>query len=827
MQDFLKFMNGHGFDPGPTLVLDGKIHRFGNNGKKDNCWYIGFQNHSVKDGKIYVSGVVGDWRHDSKLIYTPTGVSKEDKLTINNQIKAVQEKLEEEKRINQELTAQYAEKNWKNFGEEITPYMKAKLIDSHEGTKSYVDYNSGELILAVPARDVEGKLWGYQRISNEKGAAKKFLSKQKTKDVFHVIGEIEFAEKIFLCEGYATAYSVHKATDITTVSAFSASNMVNVARDLKLKYPDANITICGDDDQFSKDEKNAGRDWAAKAQAITGGDVFFPKFQSLDGEPTDFNDLHKREGIAKVKEQILGIADVAPSGYVALGYSETTYFFYSAFTKDLVKVSTFTDVQLFSLAPIEHWENAFPMKKGGFDQTTIKNHLIQLCRKAGQFDASRVRGTGAWSDNGRIVINTGYSLIVDGALSSALDIKSRYVYVQTMYRAPIHPSPLKVEESKEIFEICKRFNWQNPMSAYYLSGWIALSRIAGALKIRPHIWLTGGKGTGKTTVMENFIRPLLGSYKVASYQCGTSEAGIRQDIGSSSVPFIFDEADPDEDQVSASAIKSIIVLCRQSWANTGSTITKGSAGGYSVQYQLAFPALLSSIRVQLKQDADRSRFAVLELNVLTKEDQKSWKGISGKMRMVTPEFGDRLFARSAGMIPTIVKNYELLYDALKTHCTARMADQYGMLLAGYHSLVSDKPVTVEQAEEYAHGIDFTEEKEQETEGNDAEECLRYLLTTKITLRSGSLNYVKDCTIGSIVEANDPEERKHLIHYGISVQDDGIIIANNHTELKKIFMGTSWSKDWRGSLLRISGAKIYKNKKYAGDTSRGTFIPNSK
>lgn len=49
---------------------------------------------------------------------------------------------------------------------------------------------------------------------------------------------------------------------------------------------------------------NQGREKAIAAAAEHDIGVTFPVFQSLDGRPTDYNDLHQREGLARVSEQL-------------------------------------------------------------------------------------------------------------------------------------------------------------------------------------------------------------------------------------------------------------------------------------------------------------------------------------------------------------------------------------------------------------------------------------------------------------------------------------------------------------------------------------------
>jgi putative DNA primase/helicase len=49
---------------------------------------------------------------------------------------------------------------------------------------------------------------------------------------------------------------------------------------------------------------NIGREKALGAAAVHGAKTVFPQFDSLEGGPTDFNDLHVREGMAAVRKQI-------------------------------------------------------------------------------------------------------------------------------------------------------------------------------------------------------------------------------------------------------------------------------------------------------------------------------------------------------------------------------------------------------------------------------------------------------------------------------------------------------------------------------------------
>ena len=107
----------------------------------------------------------------------------------------------------------------------------------------------------------------------------------------------------------------------------------------------------------------------------------------------------------------------------------------------------------------------------------------------------------------------------------------------------------------EILELAQRFQWDVPASGMLLAGWVALAPICGALDWRPHIWLTGGAGTGKSAILDRFISPLLADMGVPSGN--TTEAGLRQTLKSDALPIVFDEAESNE--------KADQTRCNQFW----------------------------------------------------------------------------------------------------------------------------------------------------------------------------------------------------------------------------------------------------------------------
>lgn len=114
---------------------------------------------------------------------------------------------------------------------------------------------------------------------------------------------------IYVAEGYATARSVHEASERPCVFGLNAGNLKPVVGRLRDKYPHARIVVAADNDQWTMIAgvaRNPGREAASEAAASYDCQVVWPEFPADDQKRrTDFNDLHLSEGLEKVKESLI------------------------------------------------------------------------------------------------------------------------------------------------------------------------------------------------------------------------------------------------------------------------------------------------------------------------------------------------------------------------------------------------------------------------------------------------------------------------------------------------------------------------------------------
>ncbi len=164
-------------------------------------------------------------------------------------------------------------------------------------------------MLLIPVRDSSGTVQSLQYIAPD--GTKRFLTGGKVQGGQFVIpGKAE--KPLALCEGYATGASIHLACAWTVYVTFSAGNLPVVAA-VRKQFPDAQILICGDNDE-------AGRDKGQEAAQAAQAHLVVPYFTTGCGK--DFNDLHLTEGLQSVRRQLESALPDKPPSLVSLDMGE-------------------------------------------------------------------------------------------------------------------------------------------------------------------------------------------------------------------------------------------------------------------------------------------------------------------------------------------------------------------------------------------------------------------------------------------------------------------------------------------------------------------------
>ena len=282
-----------GITPPTEIIYDGEIHRFKTNGdNNENSWYT-VHNH----GK-FKSGAFGCWKRDISEKFCSierTHLTVEQKRQYTIQL-SEQKRIAELEKVKQQGYIQ-KQVNYRfncatTRGINAHPYLQSKGVKSH-------GLRIENSLLLIPMFNTDGEIASLQTVSPT--GAKFFTKGGRVKGCFMPIGTPE--DTLILCEGYATGASIYEATGESVAVCLNSGNILEVAKELSAKYPNAKIIIAGDDDH--KLNKNIGRVKAVEAAKHIGGITVFPVFDiSYDEDCTDFNDLHRLFGLEEVKKQI-------------------------------------------------------------------------------------------------------------------------------------------------------------------------------------------------------------------------------------------------------------------------------------------------------------------------------------------------------------------------------------------------------------------------------------------------------------------------------------------------------------------------------------------
>jgi putative DNA primase/helicase len=139
-------------------------------------------------------------------------------------------------------------------------------------------------VLLLPLYDASGTLRSLQAIFPDKHPIlerdKDFLPSGGLAGLFWWIGAK--TDTVLICEGWATAATLHEETGHRVYMAFTANNLLAVGCIVREKLPDAEIIFCADND--SQTPGNPGLTKAEEAALEVDGSVAVPPM------PGDFND---------------------------------------------------------------------------------------------------------------------------------------------------------------------------------------------------------------------------------------------------------------------------------------------------------------------------------------------------------------------------------------------------------------------------------------------------------------------------------------------------------------------------------------------------------
>lgn len=455
----------------------------------------------------------------------------------------------------------------------------------------------------------------------------------------------------------------------------------------------------------------------------------------------------------------------------------------------------------------------------------------------------RVRGPGCWVDgDGKLIMHCGDELFMaqesNGDASFAVQSLEpgqvgRHVYPS----APPKPHPAEsligTDAAEELLALLKTWNWRRPdVDPYLLLGWIAAAMLGGALKWRPLIWITGDKATGKSTLHE-VLKDIMGPGGMIS-ATDTTESGVRQVMGHSSMPIALDELESEEDNRKS---QNIVKLARH--ASSGGQTLRGGADHKGSSFTIRSCFLFSSILIPPMLGQDVSRMAVLNLDKLTGPQTLHLE----PKRLA--EIGAAFRARLMQQWPRMDRVLRTWKDTLgNAGHSGRGSDQFGTLLACLDLLLIDGIPHTDRLDDWADQLKAGTLAECEDDISNHQRCLNFLLTAQLDLYRGGERQ----TIGTWVRQAaglDGETQKDRVdanralgNIGLLVQDKPLpgggkipylVIANDHQGLAGVFRESPWKGQagatgvWVQAVRRCNG-HFADQQRFNGVKARCTAVP---
>lgn len=508
-----------------------------------------------------------------------------------------------------------------------------------------------------------------------------------------------------------------------------------------------------------------------------------------------------------------------------------------------------------SLAPFHFWFTYFPstMTEGAVSWDTAMSSLRDWAFSCGSYDIKRVRGMGFWHDGADSVMNVGSGLVVNGSPMAFIDYKTKYIYETVdslsqddmVYDPSIPPLQAKSEidapGSGKIIDLCKSLPWNDPLSAYFFAGWLSLAPICGILPWRPHVWLTGPAGCGKSTVLVDIIKPLMGAGLFVGVQSNTTLPAISEMCANNAVPVIYDEAES-KNQVGRDRMERIIEQMRSSSTESADPIAKGVPGGGGFRMmkprQMYFNASTASCA---SQSADLRRITKLELY---KRDmagnEKHYRGEGGTLDLIRITTADPNFCRAFRnrvylLSRVTLENIKIFRSVVAKHLHDQAeGDQKGTLLAGAWSLRSSRIATVEEVTKWVESIKWDGYSSVESD-KDEYACLNLLLATPFRVddsdgrpHSSSVGEMLNKMLDGFAPSPSDTGVCALGRAGVRIADDRqsfyVASASTHPFLRAAFRSTPFDEQWHDQFLRIPGASKRSQIRIGPTVGRAVQIP---
>ncbi len=432
----------------------------------------------------------------------------------------------------------------------------------------------------------------------------------------------------------------------------------------------------------------------------------------------------------------------------------------------------------------------------GWDADNCRQALMDACAYKGFFTwEDQVRGRGAWhADDGSIIFHAGDEVLINCEWRPC-GVHEGYIYAARpkIGRPTRQPHPAGHGSCGDfLLDLLRTFNWERgELDARLMLGWLVTAKIGGALRQRPVVFVSGGEGSGKST-LQALCRTVMNGALIAT--SNTTQAGLYQRLQQDSIAILVDEMEAKDDTRTVDKILELARICY-----SGDKMQRGGKFGQAREYSLSSSFFGSAISKPATDAQDDSRMAALTLR-----ERQQAGGRLDVDRAALDELGRQLMRRILDWWPR--------WEALNEHFRElmielghkdRACDTFAPLAAGAHLAVSDNMPEVEDLAPWREWLEPKTFLETASREKTWQRCFWYLMeATPEALRSGHFK-----TLGAAIEAfrHDSNQLETLEKVAsaigvaisfprgapVSVEHARLFVPFNVPPLHAVFEGTPW------------------------------------
>jgi len=264
VEQFNQAIRSHCLEP-PEQIIPGKFHRIPGVGK----------GRSNKAGycKLFEDlqgGIIGDFSSDFHVTWhmkQERPYSREERAAFARQ----GEIARRQSNRRQVEAKKQAQKRAQEIWEQATPAVTTHPYLMRKGVKPHGIRQTANSLLVIPMA-INHTIQSLQYITPD--GQKRFLKDGQTQGCYHILGNLNSSQPLCIAEGFATAASIHQATEYPVAIAFTAGNLLFAGLNLRKLFPHLQLVFCADNDLDTPG--NPGVTKAIAAAKIVGGVVVMP-----------------------------------------------------------------------------------------------------------------------------------------------------------------------------------------------------------------------------------------------------------------------------------------------------------------------------------------------------------------------------------------------------------------------------------------------------------------------------------------------------------------------------------------------------------------------